>query len=189
MVLGCLCVLLLWLLFVFMFVFFFFQAEDGIRDLYVTGVQTCALPICSDPDIYAAGDVANAWNPLLRRRMRVEHWANALNSGPAAARSMLGQQVSYDRVPYFFSDQYELGMETCGLPDGGYDEVVYRGEPASLEFIAFWLAAGRVVAGMNVNVWDVTGDIQALIRSGAQIDAARLADPDVPLPELAPKPE
>jgi len=163
-------------------------AQDAGLDV-ADGILVDAALRSSDPDIYAAGDVANAWNPLLRRRVRVEHWANALNSGPAAARSMLGQQVSYDRVPYFFSDQYELGMETSGLPDGGYDEVVYRGEPASLEFIAFWLAAGRVVAGMNVNVWDVTGDIQALIRSGAQIDAARLADPDVPLPELAPKPE
>ncbi len=152
------------------------------------GVVVDAALKTSDPDIFAAGDVANAWHPLLHRRVRVEHWANALNSGPAAARSMLGQQVSYDQVPYFFSDQYELGMEASGLPDGGYDQVVYRGEPSSLEFIAFWLADGRVVAGMNVNVWDVTEDIQALIRSGARVDAAQLADPGVALSELAPKP-
>ncbi|MDL4818016.1 NAD(P)/FAD-dependent oxidoreductase [Actinomadura opuntiae] len=140
----------------------------------------------SDPDIYAAGDVANAYNPLLGRRIRVEHWANALNGGPAAARAMLGRDVVYDRVPYFFSDQYDLGMEMSGVAaPGEYDQVVYRGDVASREFIAFWLNEGRVVGGMNVNVWDVTGDVQALIRSGRQVDAARLADPGVPLADLA----
>lgn len=162
-------------------------AEGAGLDL-ANGILVDAALQTSDPNIYAAGDVANAWNPLLHRRVRVEHWANALNSGPAAARSMLGQQVSYDRVPYFFSDQYELGMETSGLPDGGYDQVVYRGTVESLYFIAFWLAAGRVVAAMNVNVWDVTEHIQALIRSGSRVEVSRLADQNVPLYELAPKP-
>jgi 3-phenylpropionate/trans-cinnamate dioxygenase ferredoxin reductase component len=98
---------------------------------------------------------------------------------------MLGQDVSYDRVPYFFTDQYDLGMETAGLPDPGtYDEIVYRGDKDSLEFIAFWLSDGAVVAGMNVNVWDVNDDIQALIRSGTVVDPDRLADPDVPLTDL-----
>jgi NADPH-dependent 2,4-dienoyl-CoA reductase/sulfur reductase-like enzyme len=136
----------------------------------------------SAPDVFAAGDVANSYHPLLGRHVRVEHWANALNGGPAAARSMLGQGVSYDPVPYFFSDQYDLGMETAGLPEpGSYDEVVYRGDRDAREFIAFWLSGGAVVAGMNVNVWDVTDDIQALIRSKRQVDAARLADPSTPL--------
>jgi len=149
------------------------------------GILVDAALRTSDPAIWAAGDVAYAFNPLFGRRIRVEHWANALNGGPAAARSMLGQEVSYDRVPYFYSDQYELGMETCGLPEPGrYDEIVYRGDIESLEFIAFWLASGAVVAGMNVNVWDVTDDIQELIRSGRPVDTARLADPDVPLAEL-----
>jgi NADPH-dependent 2,4-dienoyl-CoA reductase/sulfur reductase-like enzyme len=139
----------------------------------------------SDPDIFAAGDVANAFNTLLGRRIRVEHWANALTGGPIAARSMLGQDVSYDWVPYFFSDQYDLGMETAGLPDPGtYDEIVYRGDKESLEFISFWLADRVVVAGMNVNVWDVNEDIQALIRSGQTVDPDRLADPDIPLTDL-----
>jgi NADPH-dependent 2,4-dienoyl-CoA reductase/sulfur reductase-like enzyme len=139
----------------------------------------------SDPDIYAAGDVANAFNSLLGRRIRVEHWANALASGPEAAKSMLGQQVSHDLVPYFFSDQYDLGMEAAGVPEPGhYDQVVYRGDRDSLEFIAFWLADGAVVAGMNVNVWDVNDEIQALIRSELPVDQDRLADPDVPLAEL-----
>ncbi|MFB4304104.1 NAD(P)/FAD-dependent oxidoreductase [Actinomadura sp. NTSP31] len=140
----------------------------------------------SDPDIYAAGDVANAYNPLLGRRIRVEHWANALNGGPAAARAMLGQDVVYDRVPYFFSDQYDLGMEMSGVAaPGEYDQVVYRGDVAAREFVAFWLNEGRVVGGMNVNVWDVTDEVQALIRSGRPVDAGRLADPGVPLADLA----
>ncbi|MBO2446500.1 FAD-dependent oxidoreductase [Actinomadura barringtoniae] len=140
----------------------------------------------SDPDIFAAGDVAGAYNPALGRRIRVEHWANALNGGPAAARAMLGQAVSYDRVPYFFTDQYELGMELSGLVvPGEYDEVVYRGDVDALEFIAFWLAGGQVVAGMNVNVWDVTDDVQALIKSDRVVDTARLTDTKVPLADLA----
>jgi NADPH-dependent 2,4-dienoyl-CoA reductase/sulfur reductase-like enzyme len=139
----------------------------------------------SDPDIFAAGDVVNAFNPLLGRRIRVEHWANALHGGPAAARSMMGKDISYDRLPYFFSDQYDLGMEAAGLPEPGtYDDVVYRGDKESGEFIAFWLSDRVVVAGMNVNIWDVNDDIQALIRSGTEVDPARLADPDIPLADL-----
>jgi NADPH-dependent 2,4-dienoyl-CoA reductase/sulfur reductase-like enzyme len=149
------------------------------------GVLVDASLRTSDPDIFAAGDIANELHPLLGRRLRVEHWSNALNGGPAAARAMLGQEVSYDRVPYFFSDQYDLGMEAAGISEPGYyDQVVYRGKPESLEFIAFWLRGGAVVAGMNVNVWDVNEAIQGLIRSGAPADVARLTDPDVPLAEL-----
>ena len=137
----------------------------------------------SAPDVYAAGDVAAALHPLYGRHVRVEHWANALNQGPAAARSMLGQPVSYDRVPYFFTDQYDLGMEYSGL---GSPEatVVSRGKPEDGAFIAFWLRDGRVEAGMNVNVWDVTGPIQELIRSGRQVPVERLTDPAVPLEQL-----
>jgi len=131
----------------------------------------------SAPDVFAAGDVANAYHPLYGKHVRVEHWANALNGGPAAARSMLGQGVSYDAVPYFYSDQYDLGMEAAGLPEpDSYDQVVYRGDLAGREFIAFWLSDGMVMAGMNVNVWDVNDDIQALIRSRRRVDEARLAD-------------
>jgi 3-phenylpropionate/trans-cinnamate dioxygenase ferredoxin reductase subunit len=141
----------------------------------------------SDPDVFAAGDVASYFHPVFGRHLRVEHWANALNGGPAAARSMLGQPVSYDRIPYFYTDQYDLGMEYSGNvgPDG-YDQVVYRGDRAGREFISFWLKDGRVLAGMNVNVWDVTEPIQALVRSGGVIDPARLGDPGVPLADLLP---
>ncbi|MET8693062.1 FAD-dependent oxidoreductase [Streptomyces bauhiniae] len=139
----------------------------------------------SDPDIHAAGDVASF--PLLGGRLRVEHWANALNGGPAAARAMLGQDVTYDRVPYFFSDQYDLGLEYSGwAPPGSYDQVVLRGDAGKREFIAFWVREGRVLAGMNVNVWDVTEHIQRLIRSGAEVDVEALADPHVPLASLVP---
>ncbi|MEU3090606.1 NAD(P)/FAD-dependent oxidoreductase [Streptomyces massasporeus] len=141
----------------------------------------------SDPDVYAAGDVVSFPHPLFGMRVRVEHWANALNGGPAAARSMLGREVTYDRVPYFFSDQYDLGMEYSGwAPAGSYDQVVIRGDAGKREFIAFWVKDGRVLAGMNVNVWDVTDKIQRLVRSSARVNTEALADPHVPLDGLAP---
>jgi NADPH-dependent 2,4-dienoyl-CoA reductase/sulfur reductase-like enzyme len=138
----------------------------------------------STPDVHAAGDVASAFSPHHGRYIRVEHWANALHQGPAAARSMLGQDVVFDRVPYFFTDQYELGMEYSGLAGPG-DTLVCRGEPDDGAFIAFWMADGRVTAGMNVNTWDVVAPIQRLIRSRREVQPARLADPDTPLELLA----
>ncbi|MFD6938378.1 NAD(P)/FAD-dependent oxidoreductase [Streptomyces goshikiensis] len=157
------------------------EVEDGI--LTDDHLRTSA------PDVYAAGDVANAHHPFLGRRIRVEHWANALNQPQTAARAraMLGQDAAYDRLPYFFTDQYDLGMEYTGhVEPGGYDRVVFRGSTTTREFIAFWLAGDRVLAGMNVNVWDVTEPVQALIRSRAPIDPTRLADPGVPLESLLP---
>jgi 3-phenylpropionate/trans-cinnamate dioxygenase ferredoxin reductase component len=150
------------------------------------GITVNAALRSSDPDIYAAGDAASAFHPVIGKHIRVEHWANALNQPQAAARAMAGQQVSYDRVPYFFSDQYDLGMEYSGYVEpGGYDEVVFRGDVAGREFVAFWLAAdGRVLAGMNVNVWDVTDAIQALVRSSRPVDKAALSDPAIPLDSL-----
>ncbi|WP_330296292.1 NAD(P)/FAD-dependent oxidoreductase [Streptomyces sp. NBC_00503] len=151
------------------------------------GIAVDASLRTSDPDIFAVGDVAAAHHPVLGTRLRVEHWANALNGGPAAARAMLGQEVSYDRVPYFFSDQYDVGLEYSGYaPVGGYDQVLIRGDVGKREFIAFWLSDGRVLAGMNVNVWDVAEHIQALIRSKAPVDRERLADPTVPISSLVP---
>ncbi len=136
------------------------------------------------PGVFAAGDVARAVHPFYGERIRVEHWYNALHQGPAAAAAMLGDPVSYDRIPYFFSDQYEVGMEYCGHAPR-WDEVVFRGDRASGAFIAFWLLDGRLVAGMNVNVWDVNEQLQALIRGRCAIDRGRLSDPDTPLDALA----
>jgi 3-phenylpropionate/trans-cinnamate dioxygenase ferredoxin reductase component len=155
------------------------QVSDGI----VVGADLRT----SDQDIFAAGDVASAFHPLLGKHIRVEHWANALNQPQAAARAMLGQPVSYDRIPYFFTDQYDLGMEYSGYVEpGGYERVVFRGDTAAREFIAFWIdSGGRVLAGMNVNIWDVNDAIQALVRSGRPADPDALADPAVDLASLA----
>jgi 3-phenylpropionate/trans-cinnamate dioxygenase ferredoxin reductase subunit len=148
------------------------------------GVLTDAHLRTSAPAVFAAGDLASARHPFYERPVRVEHWANALHQGPAAARAMLGRDEPYDRLPYFFSDQYDLGMEYTGLHRAA-DRVVFRGDPASREFIAFWLAGDRVTAAMNVNVWDVVEPIERLIRSRAAIDERRLIDPDVALAALA----
>jgi len=150
------------------------------------GIVTDARLQTSDPDIYAAGDVASAYHPVLGKHIRVEHWYNALHQPQTAARAMLGQDAVYDRVPYFYTDQYDLGMEYAGYVEpGGYDLVVFRGDVPQREFIAFWLSGGRVLAGMNVNIWDVNDKIAALVRAGLPVDPARLADPDVPLEVLA----
>ncbi len=138
----------------------------------------------SAPGVFAAGDATNALHPLYEGRLHVEHWSNALHQGPTAARNMLGRDEPYDRLPYFYSDQYDLGMEYRGQATR-WDEVVFRGAPASREFIAFWLLDGRVVAGMNVNVWDVGRPLQTLIRERVPVDPARLRDPDAPLEEIA----
>ena len=147
------------------------------------GIVVDELLQTSAPGIFAAGDVANAQHPFFVTRIRVEHWANALTQGPAAARNMLGRAEPYDRIPYFFSDQYDVGMEYSGYAVA-WDEVVFRGDPQSREFIAFWLKDERVVAGMNVNVWDVNEHIQTLVRAGRPIDRRRLADAAVPLDDV-----
>jgi 3-phenylpropionate/trans-cinnamate dioxygenase ferredoxin reductase subunit len=149
------------------------------------GIVVDARLCSSDPDIFAAGDVANAYHPVFGKHIRVEHWANALHQPQAAARAMLGQDVVYDQVPYFYTDQYDLGMEYAGYVEpSGYDQVVFRGDVGRREFIAFWLARGRVLAGMNVNIWDVSDTIQAIVRGGRTVDPGRLADPGVPLGEF-----
>ncbi len=137
----------------------------------------------SAPAVFVAGDIANARHPFYGRHLRVEHWDSALHQGPVAARNMLGQDEAYDRIPYFFSDQYEAGMEYNGHATD-WDEVVFRGDVAEREFIAFWLKDERLVAGMNMNVWGVSDSIRALIRSRRIVVPDELADPDVPLTEL-----
>jgi 3-phenylpropionate/trans-cinnamate dioxygenase ferredoxin reductase subunit len=135
----------------------------------------------SDPSIFAAGDVANAHNTTLGRRLRVEHWDNAVRQGTLAGRTMLDQDGAYDWQPYFYTDQYDLGMEYVGAasPD---DTVAIRGDRDGGELIAFWLEGDRLTAGMNVNVWDVSDDIRALL--GRSVDVARLTDPQIPLADV-----
>ncbi|GGL40358.1 NAD(P)/FAD-dependent oxidoreductase [Nocardia jinanensis] len=143
-----------------------------------TGVLVDASLTSSDPNIVAVGDIAEQDHPVLGRRIRVEHWANALNQPAVAAAAMLGRAASYERLPYFFTDQYDLGMEYTGFAaPGDYEQVVVRGDRDGREFVAFWLdPQHRVLAGMNVNVWDVGDRITELILSGEPVDPARLAD-------------
>ncbi len=137
----------------------------------------------SAPGVFAAGDVANAHHPFYGEHIRVEHWANALNQGPVAARNMLDHDSAYERLPYFFSDQYDVGMEYTGFARS-WDRVVFRGGPATREFVAFWLVEDRVVAGMNVNVWDVSDPIKRLISERVAVDDRSLSNPDIPLEHL-----
>ena len=141
----------------------------------------------SDPDILAVGDVANAEHPVLGRRIRVEHWDTAIEQGKTAAHAMLGHDVSYDRLPYFFTDQYDLGMEYFGSvgPDG-YDEVIVRGDTSKAggrTFTAFWLEGDRVAAGMHANDWDASDHLRAIV--GTQVDVTRLRDESTSLQDLA----
>lgn len=149
------------------------------------GIVVDAAFRTNDPDVYAVGDVASVFHPVLGHHLRIEHWDNAERAGRAAARSMLGQAVRYDEIPYFYTDQFDLGMEYSGygeLARGA--EVVFRGDRAGRAFVAFWVAAGRVVAGMNVNVWDVNETVQRFIRSGVRVDPERLANENIALEDL-----
>ncbi|BBY83575.1 FAD-dependent oxidoreductase [Mycolicibacterium pulveris] len=138
------------------------------------GVQVDSSLRTSDPDIYAVGDIAAAEHPLLGTRIRVEHWANALKQPAVAADAILGRPAEYADLPYFFTDQYDLGMEYVGYaPD--YARVAYRGDVAAREFTAFWFDGdSRVVAGMNVNIWEGLDDIKALISVREPIDPERI---------------
>jgi 3-phenylpropionate/trans-cinnamate dioxygenase ferredoxin reductase subunit len=142
----------------------------------------------SNADIFAAGDVATAYNPRLDRHLRVEHWENARRQGATAAKAMLGQAAVDTRPSYFFSDQYDLGMEYTGdIGPSGYDQVIFR-RHANSQLIVFWLHEQRVQAGMNINIWDVAYDIEQLIQSGRPVNADDLADPDIPLTSLLTRP-
>ncbi len=156
------------------------------RDLGVTldnGIVVDQYLASEVPGIWAAGDVANAFHPVFDAHIRLEHWSAALNQGPVAAQNMLGQRVAYQKIPYFYSDQYDLGMEYSGFAPR-WDDVVYRGSKKDREVIVFWLDQGSVVAGMNVNVWDVANDIAALVAAKRSIDPERLADVSVELSAL-----
>jgi 3-phenylpropionate/trans-cinnamate dioxygenase ferredoxin reductase subunit len=138
------------------------------------GILVSARLETSVPRIFAAGDVANAEHPFYGRRLRVEHWANALNQPGTAARAMLEKDGTYDQLPFFFSDQYETGLEYRGFA-ARWDRIVFRGDPASGEYVAFYVDGERVVAGLNVNVWDVGDEIEELIRSRRSVEDKELA--------------
>jgi 3-phenylpropionate/trans-cinnamate dioxygenase ferredoxin reductase subunit len=157
-------------------------AEAAGLELAGGGLSVSSTLETSAPGVFAAGDIAAVPYPD-GRRIRLEHWSAALNQGPLAARNMLGADTHYTKVPYFFSDQWELGMEYRGYAPK-WDRVVFRGDPASGEFLAFWLADGRVLAAMNANVWDQGDAITSLIESGLGVDPAALADPGVDLAGL-----
>ena len=149
------------------------------------GIAVSATFQTDDPDVFAVGDVADVFHPRLGHRLRVEHWANADTAGAAAGRALLGDTTEYAAIPYFYTDQFDLGMEYSGFGDlAGDAEVVFRGDRAGREFVAFWLADGQVVAGMNVNVWEVNETVQRLIRSGVRVDPRRLADESIALEDL-----
>ena len=159
-------------------------AEQAGLSMSDGGVAVDASLRSSDPDIYAVGDIAAAEHPLFGTRIRTEHWANALKQPAVAVAGMLGKPGEYDELPYFFTDQYDLGMEYAGHAPS-FDRVVFRGDVAGREFVAFWLdGESRVLAGMNVNIWDVLDDVKALIRSKSPVDADKLADPQSPLGDL-----
>jgi NADPH-dependent 2,4-dienoyl-CoA reductase/sulfur reductase-like enzyme len=150
------------------------------------GVLVDARLRTSDADIFAVGDIANHDHPLLGRRVRVEHWATALNQPAVAVAALLGGDAPYSELPYFFSDQYDLGMEYIGFaPPGSYARVAVRGDLDKREFVAFWLDdESHVLAAMTVNVWDVVDQIKPLITGGVPVDAGRLADPAVDYADL-----
>lgn len=145
------------------------------------GVLVDAALRSSDPDIYAVGDIANHDHPVLKHRVRVEHWATALNQPATAVAALLGGHTTYTELPYFYSDQYDLGMEYLGhAVAGSYSQVVVRGDLGKREFVAFWLdSSNRIKAAMNVNVWDVLDQIKPIIVDGTPVDPQKLADPDV----------
>ncbi len=145
------------------------------------GVLVGANLRTSAPSVFAAGDVARVRHPFFDAPIRVEHWAVAREQGPVAARSMLGEPVIYDALPYFFTDQYDASLRYWGLALE-WDEVVLRDDPAAGKFMAFWRKDGVVLAGATVNTEDVSETMKAIVRSRERFDAAALADPDTRLP-------
>jgi NADPH-dependent 2,4-dienoyl-CoA reductase/sulfur reductase-like enzyme len=140
----------------------------------------------SDPAIFAVGDIANHDHPVLGRRLRVEHWAAARYQPATVAAAILGGDDQFRDLPYFYSDQYDLGMEYVGhATPGSYDRVVTRGDVGQREFVAFWLDADdHILASMNVNVWDIPDQVKPLIADRVVVDPDKLADPAVPLGEV-----
>lgn len=159
-------------------------ARDAGLTVGPGGVLVDAALRTSDPDVYAVGDVAAIAHPVLGVRIGGGHWADARKQPAVAAAGMCGAAARYTDLPYFFTDQYDLGMEYIGYAPA-YHRVVFRGDVAGRTYLAFWLDADdRVLAGMNVNVPGVIGDLKQLVTARATITPDRLADPRIPLDEL-----
>jgi len=144
--------------------------DNGI--LVDAGLRTSA------PGVFAAGDVANVDHPTLGHRLRVEHWDTAIKHGTVAATNLLGGQALADQLPYFFTDQYALGLEYVGHPGPeGFDRVVVTGDTdgpvEGRTFRVWWLRGDRVVAGMHVNDWDAIGRVRELVGTDADEAALR----------------
>jgi 3-phenylpropionate/trans-cinnamate dioxygenase ferredoxin reductase subunit len=154
------------------------------------GVRTDARLRTSAEDVYAAGDIAHADHPVLGHPLRVEHWDTAIQHGKVVAQNLLGHETRHEALPYFFTDQYDLGMEYVGNPGPeGFDRVVVRGRTGGDDggqFTAWWLrdsgSSARVVAGMHVNDWDAIDEVRRIV--GTDLDADRLADEGVALDDL-----
>jgi 3-phenylpropionate/trans-cinnamate dioxygenase ferredoxin reductase component len=144
-------------------------AEQAGLELAEGGVAVDQTLRTSDPDVYAVGDIAAHDHPRLPGRVRVEHWANAKDQGTHVAQNLLGADEPYSKSPFFFSDQYDLGLEYRGRADPSSDQLVVRGDLAAREFTAFWLRDGAVVAAMNVNQWDDADALQQLVDSQARV--------------------
>ena len=149
-------------------------ADAAGLDLADGGVAVDATLRTSDPDIYAAGDIAAHDHPKYAERVRVEHWAAAKDQGTHVAGNLLGAEQPYELRPFFFSDQYDLGCEYRGLADAGRDRLVIRGDLNALDFTAFWLRDGAVAAAMNVNQWDDGDALQELVDSGRPVEIDQL---------------
>jgi 3-phenylpropionate/trans-cinnamate dioxygenase ferredoxin reductase component len=150
------------------------MARDAGLTLRDGGVEVDAYLQTSAPGVFAAGDITTAWHPRFERYVRIEHWDNAKQQGRYVAANVLGERREYDRTPYFYSDQFDLGMEYRGLAQG-WDDVVIRGSLETREFDAFWLKERRVVAAMNANRWDDAAELQDLVDRRAPADTDELA--------------
>jgi 3-phenylpropionate/trans-cinnamate dioxygenase ferredoxin reductase subunit len=135
--------------------------------------------------IYAAGDVANHYHPVFARRIRVEHWQNALKQGAVAARNMLGQRVVYDEIHWFWSDQYDANLQYAGFHTA-WDEMIVRGRLDSGSFLACYVTAGRIDAAVGLNRAKDVRRVIPLIKARRPVDLAQLRDDSVDLRALLP---
>jgi 3-phenylpropionate/trans-cinnamate dioxygenase ferredoxin reductase subunit len=134
--------------------------------------------------VYAAGDVANHYHPLFGRRIRVEHWDNALKQGATAARNMMGRQEAFTDPHWFWSDQYEFNLQCMGVASE-WDEFVVRGSLEERDFLGFYLKDGAAQAVVGLNRGKEVRRSAGIIRRGGRVDPAALRDEDVDVRKLS----